>query len=58
MKEDLELRLVVRTGRQVAWMICEYFKVSDTDEADLDLNEIMKVELKDDNRSINDGMKP
>ena len=36
------------TGRQVAWMMFEYFKVSDTDESVLDLNEISKVELKND----------
>ena len=40
---------MVLTGLQVAWMVNEYFKVSDTDEAYLDLNEILKVELKDDN---------
>ena len=27
-------------------MICEYFKVSDTDESVLDFNEILKVEMK------------
>ena len=37
------------TGRQVAWMTKAYFKVSDTDESVLDLNEILKVELKNDN---------
>ena len=37
------------TGRQVAWMIYEYFKVSDTDESVLDLDEILKVELKNNN---------
>ena len=31
------------------WIICEYFKVSDTDESVLDLNEILKVEMKNDN---------
>ena len=30
-------------------MIYEYFNVSDTDESILDLNEILKVELKNDN---------
>ena len=34
------------TGRQVAWMSCEYFKVSGTDESVLDLNEILMVELQ------------
>ena len=29
-------------------MVYEYFKVSDTDESVLDLNEISKVELKND----------
>ena len=29
-------------------MICEYWKVSDTDESVLDPNEILKVELKND----------
>ena len=28
------------TGRQVAWMISEYFKFSDAGESNLDLNEI------------------
>ena len=37
------------TGRHVAWMIHEYFKVRDTNELVLDLNEIVKVELKNDN---------
>ena len=37
------------TGRQVAWMIYEYFKVSDTEESVLDLNEISEVGLKNDN---------
>ena len=37
-----------KTGRQVAWMIYEYSKVSDTVESVLDLNEIWKVELKSD----------
>ena len=49
------------TGKQVTWMIYEYFKVSDTDESVLDLNAILKVELKDDNvqsLSTRDGMKP
>ena len=36
-------------GRQFAWMIYEYFKVSDTDESVSDLNEILKVQLKNDN---------
>ena len=36
-------------GRQVAWMIYEYFKVSDTDESFLDLSEILKVDLKNAN---------
>ena len=36
-------------GRQVAWMIYEYFKVSDTNESVLDLDEILKVELENDN---------
>ena len=36
-------------SRQVAWMIYQYFKVSDTDDSVLDLNEILKVELKNDN---------
>ena len=31
------------TGRQVAWMIYEYFKVSDAGESILDLSAILKV---------------
>ena len=30
-------------------MICEYLKVSDTDESVLDLNEILKDAVKNDN---------
>ena len=37
------------TGRRVAWMICEYFKVSDTNESVLDLHEILKAEFEKDN---------
>ena len=37
------------TGRQVAWMIFEHLKVGDTDESALDVNEILKVKLKNDN---------
>ena len=40
------------TGRQAAWMIYEYFRVSDTDESVLDLNVMLKVELKNDNEDI------
>ena len=36
------------TGRQVAWMITEYSKVSATDESVLDLGEILIGELKND----------
>ena len=36
-------------GRQVAWMIYDYFKVSDTDESVLDRNEVLNVELRNDN---------
>ena len=35
------------TGRQIAWIIYEVFKISGTDESVLDLNEILKVELKE-----------
>ena len=37
------------TGRQVTWLICEYVKVSDTDESVLDFSQSLKVELKSDN---------
>ena len=37
------------TGRQLAWMTYEDFKVSETDESVLDFNEILKVEFKKDN---------
>ena len=37
------------TRMQVAWMIDDYFKRSDTDDSVLDLNEILKVEFKNDN---------
>ena len=39
----------VLSGRQVASMIYQYFKVGDTDESALDPNEILTVELKYDN---------
>ena len=35
-------------GKQVAWMMYEHFKVSDTDESVLDLNEMSEVELEND----------
>ena len=49
------------TGMQVAWMIYEYFEVSDTDESVLYITEILKVELKNDHVqscSTRDGTKP
>ena len=42
------------TGRQVAWMTYEYFKVSDTDESVSDFNEMLKVELKNHNVQLFD----
>ena len=36
-------------GRHVAWMIYEDFKVSDFDESVVDLNAILKVDLKNEN---------
>ena len=48
MKQNLHRRKSFLTGRLVAWMINEYFKANDTDESVLDLNEILKVELKND----------
>ena len=42
------------TRSQVAWMIHEYLKVGDTHESVLDLHEILRVELKNDNvQSLN-----
>ena len=48
------------TGRQVSWMICEYFTFSDTDESVLDLSEFKKVEWKMTtfSRSTRYGTKP
>ena len=40
------------TGRQVSWMICEYFTFSDTDESVLDLSEFKKVEWKNNIQSF------
>ena len=37
------------TGRQVAWMICEHVKISDTDGAVLDIADLLKIELKGEN---------
>ena len=31
------------TGREVAWLTCEFFRISDTDESVLELNEILEV---------------
>ena len=39
----------VLAGRQAPWMIFEFLKVSDTDEFVLDLNDTLKVGLKNDN---------
>ena len=36
------------TGRSVAWVIHECFKVSDADESVLEISEILKVDLKND----------
>ena len=44
---EREKRFVTR--KQVAWMICEYSKASDTYESVLDFNEILKVKWKNDN---------
>ena len=55
-KKKLHKKKSFLTGRQVACMICESFKVSDTDDSVSDLNEILKDEPM--NRSIRDGMKP
>ena len=41
-------KTLLLTGRQVVWVIYEYFKFSDTDESVLELNEIY-VEMKNDN---------
>ena len=37
------------TGRQITWMIYQHFKVSATDGAMLDWDELLSVELKGDN---------
>ena len=39
----------MRTGRQITWMLYEYFKVSETDGAMLDWDELLSVELRGDN---------
>ena len=36
----------ILTGRQVAWMIYEYFKMSDTDESVLHFNEIFEGRIE------------
>ena len=46
------------TGGQIAWMICEFFVVSDTDESVVDLDEIVKVDFKTCSRSTRGGTKP
>ena len=37
------------TGRQITWMLYEYFKISETDRALLEWAAFMNVELKGDN---------
>ena len=37
------------TGRQITWLLYDYFKISDTDGAMLEWDAIMQVELKADN---------
>ena len=37
------------TGRQVAWMTSDHFKISDTDGTFQDLPDLVKVELRSDN---------
>ena len=36
-------------GRQIAYMICDNFKISGTDEALLDFNDLLRVQLENDN---------
>ena len=40
---------LILIGRQITWMLCEYFKVSEHDGAMLDWDELLSVELKRDN---------
>ena len=49
-RSSTERRLL--TGRAGRSDDCGYFKDSDTDESVLDLNEILRVELKNDKRAI------
>ena len=37
------------TGRQVAWMIFDHLRISDTEKTVLDLSDQLKVELRKDN---------
>ena len=37
------------TGRQVAWVVRDHFKISDTDGTVLNLSDPLKVEVKNDN---------
>ena len=37
------------TGRQIAWMIYDHFKLTDTDGAFLEFTDLLRVELKGDN---------
>ena len=46
---ELSLKGVPLTGRQITWMLYDYFKVSSNDGTLLDWNEILNVELKGDN---------
>ena len=37
------------TGRQIAWMIYEHFRLTDMDGAVLEFTDLLRVELKGDN---------
>ena len=48
-EERAHRQSMLLTRRQVAWMICEHVKISDTDGAVLDIADLLKIELKSDN---------
>ena len=51
-KKKLHKKKRFLTGRQVSWMICEYFTFSDTDESVWDLSEFKKVAWKNNIQSF------
>ena len=48
-EEEPQLHSMFLTGRQVAWMIYDHFKISDMNGTLLELSDLSKSELRNDN---------